>query len=111
MNDKNDIPDREEIKARLNAETARIAWSDLERHFARGNVIRVADSTDLIDIAIAMTLDEVDVIARAMQSAEVAPATEDDALGWQGCTLWAVVIAPWILVQERANDVRDVTLQ
>jgi len=111
MNDKNQTADRDEIKARLNAEAARIAWSDLERHYARGHVIRIADSADLIDMAVAMALDEADVIAQAMQSAEVAPATEDDVLGWQGCTLWAVVVAPWILVQERAHEKRDVTLQ
>jgi len=111
MNDESRTLDRDELKARLNTETARIEWSDLERHYARGIVVRVADSVDLIEIAVAMALDESDVIAAAMQADQVAPATEDDARGWQGGALWAVVIAPWILVQERAHEARDVTLQ
>jgi len=110
MNDENQTPDSDELKARLNAETARIAWTDLERHFARGVVVRVADSLDLVEIAVAMVSDQADVIAQAMQAGRVAPATEDDARGWQGETLWAVVIAPWILVQERAHE-KGVTLQ
>ncbi|MBI1194558.1 MAG: DUF2288 family protein [Gammaproteobacteria bacterium] len=104
-------PDRDEIKARLNAEAARISWSELERHYARGIVVRVAGDVDLIEVAVAMTLDEADVIAAAMAANQVAPATEDDARGWQGCSLWALVIAPWILVQERVGEARDVTLQ
>ena len=39
------------LRAKLNLETAQLQWSELERHFARGSVIKVAIGTDLIDAA------------------------------------------------------------
>ncbi len=90
---------REVLRVRVNGETARIEWRDLERHFAQGIVLRVSPGSDLVDIAVAMALDERAVIAGALERGELARAGEDDAAAWQGETVWAVVVAPWVLVQ------------
>jgi len=39
------------LKDRLNLETARITWPELERYFASGKVIHVAATLDLIEVA------------------------------------------------------------
>ncbi|WP_018404718.1 DUF2288 family protein [Marinobacter gelidimuriae] len=36
-----------EIKARLNLETSRIHWHDLQTYYARGHVVRVAADGEL----------------------------------------------------------------
>jgi hypothetical protein len=40
--------------ARLNAETAKITWHELQKHYAAGNVLAVAAAADLIQVAIAL---------------------------------------------------------
>ena len=40
-----------ELHDKINRETARVKWDELERHFAQGNVIYVSESLDLIDVA------------------------------------------------------------
>ena len=37
------------LRAKLNLETAQLGWPELERHFARGDVIKVAIGVDLVD--------------------------------------------------------------
>src|SRR5690554_6148842 len=41
-----------DLRQHLNGETARIAWRELERHFARGAVVTVDPGLDLIDVAV-----------------------------------------------------------
>ncbi len=94
-----DGDERESLRARINAETARIDWRDLERHFAQGIVLRVSDGSDLVEMAVAMALDEREVISEALERGTIARAVEQDAVAWQGRSLWAVVVAPWVLVQ------------
>lgn len=36
------------LRAKLNAETGKLVWNELERHFARGVVIKVAGDLDLL---------------------------------------------------------------
>ncbi len=103
--------DREQLRAQINSETARIEWAALERHFASGVVIRVADHVDLVDIAVAMVLDERDDIERALAAGDIALASSDDARRWLAQELWAVVAAPWVLVQERAGGQATPPLQ
>jgi hypothetical protein len=86
----------------LNAQTGRIGWPELARHFARGNVICVAQGEDLVAVAEALVEDRADEVARLHESGRLHRATDDDAVDWQetGAVFWAVVVAPWVLVQE-----------
>ncbi|HEX6927784.1 MAG TPA: DUF2288 domain-containing protein [Gammaproteobacteria bacterium] len=90
-----------ELRHRLNAETARIAWAELAPHFARGVVVRVGGSLDLVEVAAAFVEDRRDAVDAWLRAGEIRRATDDDAREWQdgdaGC--WAVVVAPWVLVQ------------
>jgi len=92
----------EVLKARLNSETAKIGWEEIQRFFAKGQVFIVAPELDLIDTAAKMIQDEKDSVDEWLQRSLILQATIDDAKRWNenDPDLWAVVVAPWILVQE-----------
>ncbi len=90
------------VEEKLNVETGRIGWDELARHFARGVVIRVTDELDLVKVAAAVAEDDKARVADWLASGAIANASLDDARRWErsGELLWAVVVAPWVLVQE-----------
>jgi hypothetical protein len=90
------------LKARLNTETAKIGWSEIQRFFAKGQVFVVASKLDLIDTAAKMINDEKSSIKEWLEQGLILQATINDAKRWNenDPDLWAVVVAPWILVQE-----------
>ena len=92
----------EELLQRLNGETAQLPWKELESHFARGVVVRVDSELDLIDVAVSFTRDDRDSVETLMSEGKIARATDDDAMRWseQQSTFWAIVVAPWVLIQE-----------
>jgi hypothetical protein len=96
-----------EIKARLNLETSRIHWHDLQTHYARGQVVRVAADTDLLNVACELVADNKAQFEHWLASGKVGDVSPDLARGWHqnNAELWAVVIAPWVLVQDRADGV------
>lgn len=94
--------DQKDLIAQLHSETARLPWSELERHFARGSVIRVKNGLDLIKVAVAIASDDKDSIQQWLDSGEVANATTDEAKNWSSsqAEFWTVVVAPFVVVQE-----------
>ncbi|HEY5800969.1 MAG TPA: DUF2288 domain-containing protein [Burkholderiaceae bacterium] len=90
------------LRTRLNQETARIPWSELERHFAAGNVVWIAPGLDLIEIGVLLANDDKDTLAPLIEQGKVARVSDAQAGAWSatGNTLWSVVIAPFVLVQE-----------
>lgn len=87
----------------LHAQTARVAWPELERHFARGVVIRVAGDLDLVEVATRLANDDSLAVERWLADGRIAHLDPDTARDWSGRDpeLWAVVVAPWVAVQER----------
>lgn len=104
----NDIPPNkhEQLLAHFNAQTARLGWSELVRHFARGVVVKVAPELDLVTVAAAMSQDRADEVDAWSRAGRIQRASDDDARDWHECdsVFWAVVVAPWVLVQEIRND-------
>jgi hypothetical protein len=92
-----------ELQGRLNHETAIIAWADLLPHFARGVVIKVQCSVDLIDAATCLVADNAVQLQAWLETTEVMRASDDDARDWvkREPEFWCVVTAPWVLVQEK----------
>lgn len=90
------------FRAQLNGETGKLAWKELERHFARGVVIQVARGLDLIEVAARIAQDDKESVAGWMNEGLIARASSEDALDWnqRQPTFWAVVVAPWVLAQE-----------
>ncbi len=95
----------EVLKARLNTETAKIGWEEIQRFFAKGQVFIVDSELDLIDTAAKMIQDEKGSVEKWLEQGLILQATTDDARRWNETDpdLWAVVVAPWILVQEAAE--------
>jgi hypothetical protein len=93
------------LHAKLNAETGRLAWKELERHFARGAVILVAAELDLVEVAFCISKDDRAAVESWMNAGQVRRATTEDALSWheRQSRFWAVVAAPWVLIQETAG--------
>ncbi len=89
------------LAAKLNLESGRLTWKELERHFARGVVLKIAADLDLIEVARVFANDDNAQVDQWMQSGAVAKAEIDDAAQWheEQATFWAIVIAPFVLVQ------------
>jgi len=88
---------------KLLAETAKIGWTELERFFARGMLLRVARDLDLVTVAVAIAEDDAAQVAQWLSSGLVERTTSDTAADWadRDPELWAVVVSPWVCVQER----------
>ena len=96
------LPIDEEMKARLNSETGRLGWPELQRHFARGVVVVAATGMDLVEVATRMSMDDGETIGQWLANDKIRRASEDDARQWTAteAVFWAVVVAPWVVVQE-----------
>ena len=101
------FPSRDELKAKLNLETSRIHWHDLQTFFARGQVVMVAPELDLLRVATELAADNKACFEQWMTEGRVGEVAPDIAQAWydRNAELWAVVIAPWVLVQDRSGHV------
>jgi hypothetical protein len=91
------------LRAKLNGETAKVSWAEMQRHHARGVVVSVAGELDLLDVAVAMAQDDGTAIGRWMQADQLGKVSDEQARDWlmRDPALWSVVVAPWVLVQEK----------
>ena len=95
--------ERETIKAKLLGETARCPFSTLQRFFAQGVLLQVADGTDLIEVGLAMATDDAEQMQRWMRSGSVGPLLDEVARSWleDDTEVWTSIVKPWILVQAK----------
>lgn len=91
-----------EFHSHLNHETGRLRWAEAEPHFARGMIVKVAAELDIVAVAAAMAADDKTTFSRWLETGQVARANTEDAIHWHDtqAEFWAVVVAPWVLVQE-----------
>ena len=96
------MPPSDILRAKLNLETAQLAWPELERHFARGDVIKIAPGMDLVDAALNVAENNAATVQQWLTDGRIARAELTDAEDWHARQpmFWAVVVAPWVLVQE-----------
>lgn len=90
----------------LHEQTARIDWPGLERHFARGVVIEVADHLDLVEVAACLANDDKAAVSAWLDAGDIRHLPRETAQRWaqaDAAQLWAVVVAPWVVVQERRS--------
>ncbi len=91
-----------DVRDLLNAQTGRISWKELQRHFAAGTVLVVAGDLDLIDVATRLVEDGREQVEGWLGTGGLSRAETAHAKGWEAteAEFWAVVAAPWVLVQE-----------
>jgi hypothetical protein len=90
-----------DLRTKINLETARLPWAELERHFAQGTVIYVSEELDLIDVAVRISHDDKASIAAWMAAGQVGKVSDTQAQTWaqSEALLWTSVVSPFILVQ------------
>lgn len=94
------IPDLS--KEKVNLETSQIAWKELQRFFANGSAVSVSPELDLVEVAYQFSIDNKDQVTEWLQNKQIGLVSDQQALEWleKNAEVWAVVIKPWILVQE-----------
>ncbi|MGI1677948.1 MAG: DUF2288 domain-containing protein [Cellvibrionaceae bacterium] len=98
--DDNNIQD-EELFQKINRETAKISWEELQPHYESGALVYVEPSIDLVKVAIEFSKDNKDQVEKWLTSGSIFRTTEEQAESWNSNNqdFWASVIAPWILIQ------------
>ena len=96
----------EEASVRILAETAKIAWKELQRFFAQGVVVLVKPGLSLVDVAYEVTRDNEQQVKHWMESGKLQHVSDDQAREWleANALMWAVVVKPWVLVQPVMNQ-------
>lgn len=93
------------LYAEILGETARISWQELAPWFAKGKLLWVAAGQDLVAVAEAIASDDKQLVASLMQSGQLQNLGDELALDYheRDPELWATVVRPWVLVQERSS--------
>ena len=103
------MPDKQtpelDLKQKLNLETGKLSWPELQTYFARGVVIIVKPGLDLIDVAAELSKDNASLIEEMIGKGDIVRANDNHARCWLETSplFWSVVVSPWVLVQE-IND-------
>jgi len=92
-------------KAKINLETAKIPWADLQRFFAAGKVLLVSKELDLTSVAKDMSADDAAKIGALIDQEKISQVSDEQALAFfeSNASVWSVVVKPYVLVQE-LND-------
>lgn len=97
----NSNDEQRRLTEKLNLETAKLPWQDLQTFFAAGSVIWVDSSLDLLSVGEQLAADNSQLLAQWMEQGVVARVSDQQAREWHADdrSLWTVVIKPWVLVQ------------
>ena len=93
--------DDDVLRAKINAETAQIAWTGVERFFAQGKAVFVRPELDLVDVAFVLARNQSDRLQAWIDAGLVQPVSDAQAREWVNADalMWSVVVRPWVLVQ------------
>ena len=88
---------------KLNLETSKIPWYELQRFFAKGHAVFIAEDLDLIEVAYQFSQDNNNQVETWMKANKIGKVSDIQAQKWieKNTILWAIVIKPWILVQDK----------
>lgn len=102
MSSNNAPTDKEILRANINNETSQIHWHELQRFFAGGWLIFINSNTNLLDVAVAFSMDNKEQVSKWLTSGDIAKVTDEQAREWHknNTEFWATVIKPWVLIQQ-----------
>lgn len=94
------------LYAKLLGETAKISWQELQPFFAKGALLWVAPELDLVAVAEAMAQNDKACVSAWLEAGTLEKLGESRAadLVERDPELWAVVVSPWVVFQERASS-------
>jgi len=89
------------LRAKLEGETAKMPWRELQHFFANGTAIYVAPALDLVEVAAEMSGNNETKISAWQAKGELGQISDTLALEWYeaNALMWSVVVRPWVLVQ------------
>lgn len=95
-NTSNDLP------AEIKKEIGLIAWKDLAHFFAQGSAVAIHTELDLAEVALQFTHNNTAAVSTWMREGKVAKVSDEQARAWFDAdqAVRAIVISPWVLVQE-----------
>ncbi|MBE9535916.1 MAG: DUF2288 domain-containing protein [Proteobacteria bacterium] len=95
--------DPESIREKLEGEIGPADWKVLKPHFLRGSIIMIAPDLDIIAVGVGIAIDDAVQIEAWMNGGKITKPSQTDADGWEkaGTELTALVIDPFVLVQQR----------
>jgi hypothetical protein len=88
-------------KVKVNLETSKIPWHELQRFFAAGLAVAVSQELDLVEVAWQFSEDNKAQVEIWLANQQIAVVSDQQAQDWlaHDRSVWAVVVKPWILVQ------------
>ena len=106
MSDPDAAKRRQALHDELNRQTGQIRWQELQPHYARGSVVVAEPGLDLLTAAAALAEDDRERVAAWLESQLLHRASENEARIWavENPLFWAVVVAPWVVIQEIGPD-------
>lgn len=98
--------DPETLEQKLNRDTAKILWSTLAPYQQQSAVIEVTNKLDLITVACEFVHDNRVQVKEWLDQAQICKVSDEQAHIWktEDREVWAVVVSPWVLVQESAQN-------
>ena len=99
--DNKELSDIDVLRANINNETSQINWSELQRFFAGGWLIYISNDSNLLDVAVAFSLDNKEEVSKWLTTGEIAKVSDEQAKLWyqQNTVFWSTVVKPWVLIQ------------
>ena len=96
---------QEVYRTKINQETSRIAWKELQRFFASGATVLVSAELDLVEAAFQISEDNKYQVSEWMSEGKIGKVTDTQASLWfeTEAEVWAVVVSPYVLIQELKN--------
>ncbi len=90
-----------ETHAELLAGTAKIPWRELQRFFAAGRTLILDSQLDMVDVATQIAGNSTEAVTALTKGGQLRKVPDEQALEWfeDDTVVWAVVVAPWVLVQ------------
>ena len=101
------------LRAKINMETSRIHWKELQRFFANGVAILENTQIDLVEVALKLHCDNKTQFSNLLASEMIRKVSDEQSVKWLNANLqiWAVVVSPWVLVQEIKTDANSGEIQ
>ena len=97
---------QDETFQKLARETGKIEWKLLSSHLDSGGLVLVNNPLDLVKVAYSFAKDDKTAVAQWLEAGQIQRVEQDQTEAWDaaGPTFWAVVVAPWVLIQPVRTD-------
>lgn len=69
-------------KEKVNLETAKIPWSELQRFFAKGEAVWISSDLDLVEVGYQFSIDNKIEIQKWLENKQLELVTDEQALSW-----------------------------